>query len=323
MLSLALLAVIGEPGTVVIDLGHGLPPYADRSPREMRYSPQPDDVSGGNTSFRNEARESLVWKGSPDANGFGYFQRNRDLGQSFWPTQDVTVAALILRTGRGANAVMAGSAGAPVYVQWFEVEPVPGEALRIDDNGTPQGTRATHGFDMTLHRCDDFVRGVRYRPIHLSASAAFPQIPTTTQDGWHPENRQPGHLRYFEFRFAPGDRVTLRAGRQYAFLVGFERPGRDRGIGLANQQWVHLPEPPEFLRDPNGKPWWGLRREGNGQLPPVMSAQPSPPTDEDELARHYSQSLFPLNHRLNLMPTTDGYPDVDTYRTLEFYVIPQ
>jgi len=31
-------------------------------------------------------------------------------------------------------------------------------------------------------------------------------------------------------------------------------------------------------------------------------------------------SMFPENHCNTLKPTSDDYPDVDTYRTMEFYL---
>lgn len=309
--------LIGE--TRIVDLGHTRP----AEPALVAFHPAEDDVSGGNTSFRNEAKATLQWKGNPDDNGFGYFQRNRDLGQTFWVPSglSVQVRALTLRTGRGTNAVMAGAPGALVYVQWFEVGRTPGESLRIHDNGTPLGTRAKHGYDLELSRCDDYVVGDTYTPVHRSTPAPFPAIPATTHDGYLSENRQPGHLRYFQFQFAEQDQVTLQGGRQYAFLVGFESPGTRAGVGLANQQWNGLAEEPAFLLDANGLPWWGVRREGNGLRPPSMSSSPTPPTDPQELERHYVQALFAPRHWDSLRPTTEGYPDVDTYRTLEFALL--
>jgi hypothetical protein len=312
-----------ESPTRIRDLGHRLPDYATSARPGLHYRPAPDDISGGNTSIRNERRETLAWKGTPDANGFGYFQRNRDLGQTFWTpkNQAVTVRRLILRSGRGTNAWMKGASRANVYLQWFEVQSLPRQSVRINDNRTPVGTRATHGYDMNHHRCDDFIEGVRYVPLAISAPAPLPDLPPTTRDGWHAENRQPGHLRYFEILLSATDQVTLQPDRFYAFLIGFAEEGTDRGLGLANQQWVHLPDPPQLLRNPAGLPWWGIRREGNGQLPPRMASSATPPSDPRELQPFLDQSLFPPRHTELIRPSSDGYPDVDTYRTLEFYLL--
>jgi hypothetical protein len=49
---------------------------------------------------------------------------------------------------------------------------------------------------------------------------------------------------------------------------------------------------------------------------------PTPPADEALRAELLSQSRFPPREpRLAIPPTTEGYPDVDTYRDLEFYVL--
>lgn len=32
------------------------------------------------------------------------------------------------------------------------------------------------------------------------------------------------------------------------------------------------------------------------------------------------ESMFPENHYTTLKPASDGYPDVDTYRTMDFYL---
>jgi hypothetical protein len=73
------------------------------------YSYIPRDlVNHGNTSIRNTDEAKLVWKGSPSSNGFGYFQRNRDIGQvsNVAKGRDVQLDALTLGTSKGNNVPM-------------------------------------------------------------------------------------------------------------------------------------------------------------------------------------------------------------------------
>ena len=98
--------------------------YKNQKTIEGLYFHIPSEkVNGGNTSIRNTDIETLRWKDSPSSNGYGYFQRNRDMGQVFNVPEgiDVTVDALVLRTSLGNNAVMEGAIGAPIFVVFYEV----------------------------------------------------------------------------------------------------------------------------------------------------------------------------------------------------------
>lgn len=67
---------------------------------------------------------------------------------------------------------------------------------------------------------------------------------------------------------------------------------------------------------------WGLRREGNGENPPLRRRGPGPPADPELRKRMERQASFPEGEaRFAIPPTCEGYPDVDTYRDLEFYLI--
>ena len=286
------------------------------------------DVIGGNTSVRNEARESLEWKGRPDSNGYGYFQRNRDLGQVInVPLEggDVTIDAIVLRSSRGDNAIMAGAPGAEMYLQFFEVELPEGETLRIHENGTTKGESATHGFDHQFNRADDFIEGPVYRPIHRVAGGVFPVIPATDQYVYdrgkgEPFGEQLGHLRFLRFDLLHEDEITLKAGGRYVYMVGFAEPGLGRGLALAISTEVHTKEAAEFVRDEGGAIRWGVRREGNGGIVPRMISGSSPPRYTMDRKRLEDDSMFPTRHWNIVSPTSNGYPDVDTYRTLQFYV---
>lgn len=287
-----------------------------------------EDVIGGNTSVRNETRESLTWKGKPDLNGYGYFHRNRDLGQVINVPAgggDVTLDAIVLRSSRGDNAIMSGTPGAEMYLQFFEVEIPEGETLRINENGSSKGQRAAHGFDHQFNRADDFIEGPAYRPIHRVAGGIFPLTSTTNQyvynrGQFEPFGEQLGHLRFFRFELTGEDEITLKAGLRYAFVVGFEEAGKDRGLALAIATEVHTKEAADFVRDENGAVRWGVRREGNGGFVPRMIPGRDPPSYSMDRKRLEDESLFPSWHWNIIRPTSNGYPDVDTYRTLQFYI---
>jgi hypothetical protein len=281
------------------------------------YKPDPARVpimqteanTGGSTSVRNEL--PLIWKES------GYFQRNRDLGQVFTPEQTFVLDAIVLRTGPSDAAVLAGAPGAKVFVQFFEVTGTP----TINDNGTPPGTKAKHGFSSN-HRCDDFIEGVTYKSIRVVKGGVFPDIPPTRDAGGQPVNGDAGRFHYMRWAFTGDDRLTFEAGKRYAFMVGFEEPGRNRGFTLANANKAGIDAPPS-LTDQHDRyhGGWGLRREGDGTLPPTMIPGPQPPADAQKVEQLKRESLFATGAaRYELSPTTDGYPDVDTYRDHEFYL---
>jgi hypothetical protein len=293
-----------QPGTAAkVTVAQGLTVTA----LGKRYTPHPVHVlvqqtqadMGGNTLVRNAG--PLTWKES------GYFQRARDLGQVFRAPRDFTLAALVLRTGNDRLGFLPGAADAEVFVQFFEVtgDPV------INDNGTPPGTMATHGFSSN-HRCDDFVTHVRYQPLVVLTGGRFPDLATSGD----------GKLTYLKWSFAPHDALRFHAGRRYAFMVGFIEPGPDRSFALANRNNANSPRPPHIADPLDAYPvGWGLRREGNGTSPPAMVPSARPPLDPVQLGQLELESTFPPGDaRFALPPTCDGYPDVDTYRDLEFYL---
>ena len=184
----------------------------------------------------------------------------------------------------------------------------------IDDNGTPVGTDASHGFTNN-HRADDFIQGVSYNSLLAVAGGYFPAISPTSQNGgeW-------GHLHYLRWNLLGDNELTLEGGKRYAFMVGFKEPAEARSFTLANVNRAADPAEPVLLTDSNGHSWWSMRREGNGTIPPTTFPGTSPPTDPAVLQALRAESLFQVGHPYLLSPTTNGFPDVDTYRTLEFYV---
>jgi hypothetical protein len=266
---------------------------------------------GGNTSVRNTERDRLRWKKE------GYFQRNRDLGQVFTPKTDFELDAIVLRTGPADSAVLSGAPGAEVFLQLFAVVGEP----TLHDNGTPRGTASEHGFSKN-HRCDDYITGVRYLPLMRFEGGIFPDLQPTKNDKGEELSGKRGRLTYLRWDVTEPETVTLQAGKRYAFMVGFTRPGPERGFTLANDNRAGRSGPAE-LGGPHDSHagGWALRREGDGTTPPSMRPSAEPPEDTELLQRMYRESLFAEGEsRYALSPTTDGFPDVDTYRDLEFYV---
>lgn len=281
----------------------------DYKPDPARLVAKQDDSNrGGSTSVRNVTAETLDWKAS------GYFQRNRDLGQVFTAPRDFTLDAIVLRTGNSDSAILAGAPGSELFVQFYEVIGAP----RLNDNGTPPGTDAKHGFSKN-HRCDDFIEGVTYRPLRVARGGRFPAVPPTRDAAGQPSG-DAGKLVYLRFALAGEDRLAFTKGKRYAFVVGIVEPGVERGFTLGNRNAAADPAPPSLAdaadRYPGG---WGLRREGDGS-PPAMTPAAKPPAGAAR-ANGVKQALFGTGEsRFALAPTTDGYPDVDTYRDLEFYL---
>jgi hypothetical protein len=299
-------AASAQAGLVVTNLGKT---YTRNTAVTPNYLFQAASDTGGSTSVRNEDRDSLDWKEE------GYYQRNRDLGQIFNIPAGVafTLDSIVLRTGNSASAVLSGAANAGVYLQIFRVDGVP----TINDNGTPVGTNSAHGFT-TNHRADDFVEGVNYTNLALATGGTFPNIPATTTNGG-----QTGHLTYLRWDLTGGDEITLdggSSGTRYAFIVGFTDTAPDRGFTLGNQNFASDPAAPAFRLDPNNRAIWAIRREGDGTLPPTQIPGVNPPSDLAVRTALQDESLFAPNHQLTLSPTADGYPDVDTYRVLTFYI---
>lgn len=238
---------------------------------------------------------------------------------------NVSVDALVLRTSKGNNALMQGASGAELYVVFFEVTTMDGDSMRINENGTTKGDLATHGFDVQFNRCDDFIEGEKYMFKYITSGGIFPRLPPTTQTAYKKNDQesygeQEGHLRFFRFDLPESPPLTLQGGKRYAFMVGFTYPGKDRGIAWSISTEVHTKEAAQFVRDENDKIRWGIRREGDGTLPPTMIGNANPPADSTVNQKLVNESMFPKDHYKTLIPTTNGYPDVDTYRTMEFYL---
>ncbi|MBA4150843.1 MAG: hypothetical protein H0X66_22250 [Verrucomicrobia bacterium] len=281
------------------------------------YTPDPQRVviqqtrhdTSGSTSVRNEEEGSNDWKRQ------GYYQRNRDLGQVFVPESDFQLDAVVLRTGPSDIAVLEGAPGAKMFIQFFEVAGSP----RINDNGTPPGTEARQGFTKN-HRGDDFLEGVGYKSLRIVKGGVFPQVPVTRTANM--ETNDAGKMVYLRWDLTGSDEMKFESGKRYAFVIGFETPGKQRGFTLANINRAGVDAPLTLTTEFDFyHPGWGLRREGNGLLPPTMLPGDEPIKDRKLKNQFIRESLLPIGRkRFRLAPSTDGYPDVDTYRDLEFYL---
>ncbi len=294
--------------------------YSRNSAVTPGYLSASQSASSGSTSVRRDGRADLEWKPASDD---GYFQRNRDLGQVFNLPAGATIKidSIVLRTGNSSTAVKSGAPNAPVFLQIFEVTGTP----VINDNGTPVGTRSTHGFN-TNHRTDDFLDGLTYTSLMLTSGGTFPNVAPTTVAG-DPQGRanfgQPGHLLYIRWNLTGSDEIELSggaAGKRFAFMVGFSEDRPDQGFTIGNFNDAANTAAPALRKDINNKQWWCIRREGDGTLPPTQIPGATPPSDPLVRQGLENESLFKPNHQLTLPPTCDGFPDVDTYREFEFYI---
>ena len=293
-LAVAALPAVAGAGLEVTAIGKSFTPNPLATPiSQTRFD------NGGSTSVRNEP--------DPDFKDQGYYQRNRDLGQTFTTGADgFALDAVVLRTGASDSAVKANTPGASVFLQLFRLDGTP----TINDNGTPQGTNSTHGFTSN-HRADDFVEGVTYTPLRVAGGGVFPNLAPTT------DGSSGGKLVFLRFDLTGEDQINLAPNTRYGFLVGLTNEASDNGFTLANRNDAADPAAPSF--DDSYSAGFGIRREGDGTLPPTRIDSSTPPSDPAQRQALLDESLFGPG-RFSLSPTTDGFPDVDTYRDLQFYI---
>ena len=254
------------------------------SPAAACHRPVAADKGGRTSVLRHEPAESLKFKTS------GYFQRNRDLGQVFVATPVGHVDRLILRTGNSDAAVLSGTAGQELFVQWFEVEGTPA----VNDNGTPKGMEAKHGFSKN-HRCDDFIDGITYRSLKVVRGGKFPELPATRDAEGRSTGDATSKLTYLELKFNGEQRVTLEAGQRYAFLVGLVKPSAESGFTLANSNRAARPDAvPEDITKESSVGGWGIRREGNGGIKPKLHSESEPAKLSGQRPPCSASQCFPI-----------------------------
>ena len=169
-------------------------------------------TSTGTTSFRFKSNKQLKTD-----NGFarqsGYYERDRDLGQTFTAPDDFTLGAITVRSGNNHGR---GAGGSAVSIQFFEVIGTP----VLHDNGTTtEASTASNVAWSRDPRTDDYLTGERYVSRRVVRGFCLPD--------------SVGRQQYFRFELPGG--IRLKKGRRYAFLLLFDNPGPDRAMSLATQ----------------------------------------------------------------------------------------
>lgn len=278
---------------------------------------------GGNTSVAFDMDDSYKWSGESTyrKDGFGYFnaegkeipyiKRDRDIGQTFSieGANPVKIRSLTVRLGFGSNVVRPGMYGRKVSVQFFEVS----GSAELHNNGTVGSTEAYHGFphdrvnsEIPAER-DDYISGEQFRQVAIYGDFIFPEAREFGSADNSPLTPDHENLkgRYLNFTFSDG--IMLHPGKQYAFLILINEKGEDHGFTLANN----------YTGSYRGG--HAIRRDGSGTFPPVP-ADPAIHFRAPGNRKAYESAHFPSNlkKRLAIQPSTNGYPDVDTWRDLWF-----
>ncbi len=336
------LRCIPGPGRIILTLllllpgtgfGQGLRQglrvvVVDRPPDRNVVAAYEGYDKSGNTSVAYEDRDVYKWSGpspypteswgyfTPQGQEVAYLKRDRDLGQTFTYAgkKPAYLTAITVATGYGTNAVRARTYGQAISLQLFEVS---GEAM-LHDNGSDSTREAFHGYphdrpgDSIAPVRDDYLAGEVYTSLGVFSGAVFPgktafgfPSDTVTVPPGHPGLKG----RYLQFRLPAPHRVRLRPGKRYAFLLLLDGRTGDGGFTLANHY---------FGQYPGGH---GIRRDGNGAFPPIP-ADPTKDFTHPDNARARASAHFPAGFaaRTAIPPGTNGYPDVDTWRDLLFYV---
>jgi hypothetical protein len=286
------------------------------------------DTGRGNTSVAHDDENIYKWsKGSPfRAESWGYFRpdgsevpyikRDRDLGQTFTYQGDTgkKLLSVTVRLGVGSNVVRPGMYGQKLSLQLFEVT---GTAV-VNNNGSDSTTKAYHGFPHNRYDeaiaavRDDYYEGEQYKSIAVFRGFTFPGKQAFGIAGGQTEvspddKRLKG--KYLEFRLPAGSTVVLEPGKQYAFLIMIDEIGKERGFTLANNYYGSYA---------GGH---GIRRDGDGVFPPV-ACNPAKNFTDPENKQALASAHFPadFNKRITISPGTNGYPDVDTWRDLVFFI---
>ncbi len=283
----------------------------------------------GNTSVANDSSVSIKWSGESveETGGFGYFtkeghevaylKRNRDLGQIFTYPDSLSAKQLksvTVRLGFGSNVVREGMYGQNISLQFLKVI---GNGT-LNNNGSDSTMSALHGFphnrysEAIAHHRDDYYEGLEFKSIEVFSGYQFPlkkdfgfDNDTVAVSPDHPDLKG----KFLQYIVPETSDIILEPGKRYAFMLMIDEIGEDRGFTLAN--W-------SVGSYAGGH---GIRREGNGQFPPVPFDPSKLLSDSaNELAVKSAFLSSDFKERINLMPGTNGYPDVCTYRDHVFYI---
>jgi hypothetical protein len=142
---------------------------------------------------------------------------------------------------------------------------------------------------------DDFITGETYTSLRIVSGGNLPPVLTANQ--------------YLRWALTGDDVIPLKVDKKYAFLVMFDNPAAGQEFALANKYHGTYPD------------GHGIRREGSIDKPYDHLDKVFNVVFGDERDDRSASSL-PLDPttRFNQQPGTWGRPDVDTYRTLRFYI---
>lgn len=168
---------------------------------------------------------------------------DRDLGQTFIPSEDFTLQDLYLRIG--PNGAGVGANTAPVAIQFFEVKGVP----KLNNNGT-EGFTGKFNW-ATSPELDDFLEGETFHSMAIIGG----QFPDSLKA-----------LQYLKFSLNKEISITFKKGKHYAFLLMFLEPAEERQLSLFNSYYGTYQPDTE-----NPYLGHGFRREGRPQFPRKLS----------------------------------------------------
>ena len=200
-------------------------------------------------------------------------------------------------------------------MQIFEVVGTP----VLNNNGTGAGDTA-EGRYQDSPAADDYVEGVEYVQLLLATGGTFPIHDVTSSSD------DEGKFRFMRWDIT--NDMQLIGGKRYMFLVGFENPIHDCSMALANINPISDQSDNGdniyLYTDCAGKKWWGVRREGNSTYPPTRAPgnAPFPEPGEPLRSQLKTESMFENDRLTNPDddPVSNGFPSIDTYRTLQFYI---
>jgi len=286
------------------------------------------DHGKGNTSIAHDDSNIYKWSGDTPyqhetwgyyditGNEISYIKRDRDLGQTFFFDSEMPkkLKSITVRTNFGTNAIRPGTYGQKISIQLFEVHGSPS----LNNNGSDDDKEAFHGFphnrngDSINTNRDDYMEGETYKSLRVLRGATFPKV---TDFGFLTNDTIPfpddPNLKgkYLKFAISSDSSIILQPKKQYAFLIMIDEVGADRGFALANNYYGKY------------EGGHGIRRDGNGIFPPVP-ANPQLDFDHEMNKEALKSAHFPkeFTERTAISPGTNGYPDVCTWRDLEFYI---
>lgn len=293
----------------------------------MVSNPKTDDH--GNTSIRHFCRTERAARTPKydEVLNKHYYVRDRDLGQTFTTgAVGFRLQSVVLRTGFDNLAVRPDADNAEMYLQIFRVKGTPAINNRGTTTNPPGALWRT--YDPTNPLTDDVIDGITLENLLVVRGGIFPASIRTAEakhpDGTPNSSGYTGAGHFFELAITADLQIELAAHTTYAFMVGFVEPGADRGITLANEF---------FGTFPGGH---GIRREGSVLTPAIYDPSAVPPSsyvdaffiddlnDPDDLAAAVDASSFDRDFETRVAHvdfTTQGMPDVCTFRDLNFYIL--